>query len=79
MKEWTKQLISHENVILLSPRLGILFYNIGFIFDLQTMSKMANFFITKSGKSEIWKMGFVNVEVTEANRGQLMIIMIIQG
>ena len=49
MTEWTKLLISHQKVILLSPRLGISFYITGFIFDLQTMCKMANFFITKSG------------------------------
>ena len=30
-------------------RLGISFYIIGLIFDFQTMCKMDNFFITKSG------------------------------
>ena len=39
MTEWTKLLISHQKVILLSPRLGTSFYITVFIFDLQTMCK----------------------------------------
>ena len=49
LREWRKLTILNQKVILVSPRWEISLYIFGLIFDFQTMCKIANFFITKSG------------------------------